>query len=258
MCQVDRLGVRQMQLSDTLSMTTPTLRRSFCAAIATIAVTIARPQSALRLHQKPAQWKRRVWPGVGALAFPCDPDADPRNRPALWSPALAPDVVILEAADPRSAISLPLGSEPLVEVATDAEHHVVVAYGTERLRLCVRHTECRPVPAISIPCDTVCGLRLAAATRLERVTRGGRVADDRATLPTAYQRARYVQLLGVHDALEAGTSSRDLAFGLVFPNHRPLSGAIWKGSGERRHVLRLIADARRLVAVGYRKLLLHR
>jgi hypothetical protein len=42
------------------------------------------------------------------------------------------------------------------------------------------------------------------------------------------------------------------------PNHRPLAGAVWKGSSERRQVLRLIADARRLVLSGYRKLLLHR
>ncbi|GAY19943.1 hypothetical protein SFOMI_0465 [Sphingobium fuliginis] len=52
-------------------------------------------------------------------------------------------------------------------------------------------------------------------------------------------------------------SPRDLAFGLVFPRHRPLAGATWKGSSERRHTLRLIADARRLVISGYRKLLRH-
>ena len=166
-------------------------------------------------------------------------------------------MVILEAADPERAIPLPPGSEPLVEVATGADRHVVIAHGTARLRLCVRHAPGRPVPALSIPCDPVCGLRLAAAARLERATHGDRLAIDRATLPTAYQRARFAQLLGLHDALEAGASSRDLAFGLVFRGHRPLVGATWKGSGERRHVLRLIADARRLVAVGYRKLLVH-
>lgn len=167
-------------------------------------------------------------------------------------------MVILEAADPERAIPLPPGSEPLVEVATGADRHVVIAHGTARLRLCVRHAPGRPVPALLIPCDPMCGLRLAAAARLERATRGGSVATDRSTLPTAYQRARYTQLLGIHDALEAGISPHDLAFGLVFRGHRPLAGAIWKGSGERRHVLRLIAEARRLVAIGYRKLLLHR
>jgi hypothetical protein len=167
-------------------------------------------------------------------------------------------VVVIEAADPERSIPLPPGSEPLVEATTDAEHHLVIAHGTARLRLCVRHAPLLHVPAFSIPCDPACALRLAAVARFQRVTRGSRVAAGLASLPTRFQRNRYIQFLEIHDALEAGASSRDLAFGLVFRRHRPLAGAVWKGSGERRHVLRLIADARHLVAVGYRKLLLHR
>ena len=166
--------------------------------------------------------------------------------------------MILEAADTGNAIPLPPSAEPLAEASTEAERHLVVAHGTARLRLCVRHTPLLHVPAFSIPCDPTCALRLAATASLQRVTHGGRVAAELAALPTRYQRNRYTQLLGIHDALEAGASSRDLAFGLVFRGQRQLSGAMWKGSGERRHVLRLIAEARRLVTVGYRKLLLHR
>ena len=111
--------------------------------------------------------------------------------------------------------------------------------------------------ACSIPCDDRCArLRLAAAARLcsgPRAAAGS--ASDRATSPPPINARALPSFLRLHDALEAGASSRDLAFGLVFPNHRPLVGATWKGSGERRHVLRLIAEARRLVAGGYRKLL---
>lgn len=153
---------------------------------------------------------------------------------------------------------LPLRSEPLVEVATDTERHLVFAHGTTRLRLCVRRALCRSVPVFSIPCDPSCDLRLAATIRLQRLTRSDRAKVDRSALPSANQRARFARLLALHDALEAGASAHDLAFGLVFPNHRPLAGAMWKGSGERRHVLRLIAAARRLVTNGYRGLLLHR
>lgn len=167
-------------------------------------------------------------------------------------------MVIIEAEYPGRAIPLPSGSQPLVEIATDHERHLVAAHGTARLRLCVRQAPSRPVPTYAIPCDPACALRFAAASRMQRVTCGDRISADRAALPTTNQRVRYARLLRIHDALEAGTSSRDLAFGLVFPNHRPLAGAIWKGSGERRHVLRLIADARRLVASGYRRLLFHR
>lgn len=192
------------------------------------------------------------------LRFPTNPQANPREQPALWSPDIAPDVVILEASEPALALPLPPSSEALVEVSLDKERHSVVACGTTRLRLCVRQGAARSVAAFSIHCDGICGLRLAAAARLERAVRGGRVSMDRSALPTAYQRLRYTTLLKILDALKAGASSRDLAYDFIFRAHRPLSGAMWKGSSERRHVLRQITDARRIVAVGYRRLLIHR
>lgn len=124
--------------------------------------------------------------------------------------------------------------------------------------MCVHKVPGLTVPTLTIPCDPSCALRLAAAARFQKVTQGKRNAVDHSAVPTAYQRTRWVQLLALNDALEAEASSRDLAFGIVFPNHRPLKGAEWKGSGERRHVLRLTAAARRLVASGYRSLLHHR
>ncbi|MDK2770242.1 MAG: DUF2285 domain-containing protein [Sphingomonas sp.] len=182
---------------------------------------------------------------------------NPREHPALWSPDSAPDVVIVETADPDRAIPLPPSAEPLVEVSNRSERNLVFAHGTARLRLCVRLVPARLVPALSIPCDPGCALRLAAAARWQRVTRSGRISLSSADQPTPNQRIRFIQFLAIHDALEAGASPRDLAFGLVLPNHRPLTGALWKGSNERRQVLRLIADARRLVSNGYRRLLLH-
>lgn len=216
--------------------------------------TLARIAEFPQTEQGEQEGLSRRW----GLSFPTDPHASPRVNPALWSPDAAPDVVIIEAADPALAIPLPPGSEPLVEIATDGGRHVVVAHYTARLRLCVRHAPCLTVPSFLIPRDEACSLRLAAAARLQRATQGEHAPPDRSALPSAYQRARLVQLLHLQDALEAGASSRDLAFGLVFPNHRPLAGAMWKGSGEKRHVLRLIAEARRFITSGYRKLLLHR
>lgn len=208
----------------------------------------------LRSNEK----NRRVWPGGGAFAFPTDPDAKVRDNPALWSPEISPDVVTIEAANPESAILLLKASEPLAEYASGAEHHSIIAIASARLRLCVRSMPDLAIPTLTIPCDPACALRLAAAARFQRVTQGKRVNVDHAAVPTNYQRARWVQFLALHDALQAGASSRDLAFGIVFPRHRLLNGAEWKGSGERRHVLRLTAAARRLVADGYRSLLQHR
>lgn len=146
----------------------------------------------------------------------------------------------------------------MAEVASGTERHRVYRQGEARLRLCLRFSPGLAVPAFSIPCDANGRLRLVAAARLQRATRGNRNALDAIFMPTHNQRHRLIQFLTIHDALEAGASARDVAFGLVMPNHRPLAGAVWKGSNERRQVLRLIAEARRLVSNGYRKLLLHR
>lgn len=215
------------------------------------------PRPALSSVLRSFEKNRRVWPGGGAFAFPTDPEAKVRESPALWSPEIAPDVVTIEAANPAGAIPLPKGSEALVEYASGADRHSVIAIAAARLRVCVRSMPDLAIPILTIPCDPSCALRLAAAARFQRVTQGRRANVDRTAVPTAYQRARWVQFLALHDALEAGASSRDLAFGIVFPRHRPLKGAEWKGSGERRHVLRLTAAARRLVAGGFRSLLLH-
>ncbi|BBB14256.1 hypothetical protein SPYCA_3514 [Sphingopyxis sp. FD7] len=100
--------------------------------------------------------------------------------------------------------------------------------------------------------------RLSAALHFERMADNLSHGPDRAAGPTGYRRGRLIHLLAICDGLEAGAGTRDLAFALVFPHHRPLAGATWKGSGERRHTLRLIAEARRLVDGGFRKLLLHK
>lgn len=165
-------------------------------------------------------------------------------------------MVVVETAN-IAAIPLPPGFEPLADYSDPAEHHLVAARGATRLRLCLRTAPARCPDCLVILHDQCAAVRLAAAARFERVTRGLRLGLDRAASPSAYRRSRLIQLLAIHDALNAGADPRDLAFGLVFPRHRPLVGATWKGSGERRHTLRLIADARRLVIGGYRKLLRH-
>jgi Uncharacterized conserved protein (DUF2285) len=164
--------------------------------------------------------------------------------------------VVVETTD-IAAIPLPPGFEPLADHSDIQEHHLVAASGAARLRLCLRAAPPRCPDCLIILRDQCAALRLAAAARFERGTRGLRIGPDRAASPSAYRRSRLVQLLAIHDGLDAGADPRDLAFGLVFPRHRPLIGATWKGSGERRHTLRLIADARRLVTGGYRRLLRH-
>ena len=152
---------------------------------------------------------------------------------------------------------MPPGSAPLVKLHIKAELHMVVAHGAARIRLCLCEVPVRLVPTFVIPCDAGASLRLAAAAHYERTGRSRRRVAPRLALPSHFQRSRYVQFLRLQDGLDAGASARDLAYGLIFPNHLPLAGPTWKGSGERRHVQRMIASARRLVNGGYRRLLMH-
>jgi hypothetical protein len=126
------------------------------------------------------------------------------------------------------------------------------------LRFCLRAVPEHCPDRLMILRDQSATIRLAAASQFERMIRGARPVSDRAASLSFYRRTKLVQLLTILDALDAGSDPRDIAFRLVFPRHNSLIGATWKGSGERRHTLRLIADARRLVMTGYRNLLLHR
>jgi hypothetical protein len=171
---------------------------------------------------------------------------------------LAPDVVIVEAPDLEQAFRAPPDAEPLSEVLAANERHLVYAIGCSRLRLCVRMRAERAIPTIAIAFDSSAGLRIAAAWRWQKLSSGLSAQARPDTLPSPYQRKRLARMLSIYDALTEGASARDISFGIVFPNHAVLAGAAWKGSSERRHTLRLIATAQRLVKAGYRDLLLHR
>lgn len=161
-------------------------------------------------------------------------------------------------ATANTEISVPLlpGFDRLVEASFGADCHMVVAKGNARLRLCIQMSPAHSHDCLIIPHDNHLAARLRSAARYEKAVHGRRLGPDRTASPPAYRRARLVLLLAIHDGLEDGASARDLAFGLAFARHQPLAGAAWKGSDERRHTLRLIAEARKMVDGGYRALLL--
>lgn len=197
--------------------------------------------------------KGRTWPGGGAFAFPIDPLACPRSAPALWSPAVAPGVTVIEAADPDFTAVLP-GWLPLARYRDLQDRHLVLGCGAARLRLCLRHIPGREAACIVLGHDDLLAVRLNAATRYARAA-VRKAGTHEGALPTGYQRARLARLLAIADALALGASARDIAFAIVFPRHAPLHGPVWKGSGERRHTLRLIRHARLLTGGGHAGLL---
>lgn len=167
-------------------------------------------------------------------------------------------MIIVETADLARPLTWLTGCKPLAEVSTAAGKHLIYSQGNGRLRLCIRYRTTLPTPAVSIPCDDIYELRVAAVAHMHLITRASSSEPKGAHIMTRNQRLRLSRFLAIHDTLAAGASSRDLAYGLIFPNHRPLVGATWKASSERRQVLRLIAQARSLVSRGYRDILLHR
>jgi hypothetical protein len=165
-------------------------------------------------------------------------------------------VVVIETAD-MAAIPLPRDFEPLADHSSSQERHLVMAKCTTRLRFCLRAVPVQCPDRLMILRDQSAAIRLAAASRFERMMRGVRPVSNCAASLSFYRRTKLVQLLTILDALDVGSDPRDIAFSLIFPRHQPLVGATWKGSGERRHTLRLIAEARLLVDARYRHLLKH-
>lgn len=164
---------------------------------------------------------------------------------------------MLATANSAISVSVLPGFARLAEVSFGVNYHMVVAKGETRLRLCFHISPASSQDFLIIPHDNYLATRLRSAARYEKAAHGRRLGSDRTASPPDYRRARLVLLLAIHDGLQAGASARDLAFGHVFTRHMHLSGAAWKGSDERRHTLRLIAEARKMVDGGYRKLLLH-
>lgn len=167
-----------------------------------------------------------------------------------------PSVVVLEIPVDALKFAPPAGVEIAAERMTSGERHLVLSAGSRRLRICIRHAPFRSMPAFVVAVDDHSARRLAATAIAEHVLLRPDASGPTASTPTPYQRHRLVRMLVVHDALRDGASIHDIAFGLIFPRDPPLNGAVWKGSGERRHAHRLVAELRQMIEGGYRKLLL--
>jgi len=155
------------------------------------------------------------------------------------------------------AFAPPTGAEIVVEHLVGDERHLVLRSGANRIRLCLRQASARNAPTFVITRDAHAAKRLAAAGLAERMLHGASGHLPKPSAPTPYQRRRLIQMLNIHDALQNDAAIRDVAFGLIFSRMTPLFGAAWKGSGERRHAHRLVAQIRQMIGGGYRRLLLY-
>lgn len=174
----------------------------------------------------------------------------------MWLPEQMPGIAILENPVEPVRFVPPHGTEIIADRVISGERHLVLASRSGRIRLCIREAPLRTVPAFIVELDAYAPRRFAAAAITDRVLHGRNTPMPKLTAPSEYQRHRLIQMLSIHDALNRGIAIREISFGLIAPRSRLLNAGEWRGSGERRHAHRLIAELRSIVDGGYRKLLL--
>ena len=195
-------------------------------------------------------------PGRGAFAFPFDPDLPPESRPALWDPAAAACVVII---DPGPDFPVPHALPGLRQLglATDGTHAVLFA-GGRTIRLWLRGPQrglqYEPCTAFHLPDDPLFDGRLRATAQARHWLGGTGGSGTPQSDLSPFQAARFDLMLRLLDAHVARATLRELAY-LAYPAMPNLSSALWKASSERRGTLRLLTQAIRLRDGGYRDLL---
>lgn len=198
---------------------------------------------------------REGWPGDGGWWLPFDPDLSPRDRPALWHPAVAAAVVPLAAAPAGVAgIALPASARPLISHADREAKHLVIDAGGTRHRLWIT-AEATDDPLIILLSPSRDPLRIGAADAARALLAGDVATLAGALSPSAFQRHRLTLLVAVLDTALAGASARRIGHEIVYPRLAGQSATAWKGSSERRQVQRLIAEAKAMTTGGYRALL---
>lgn len=195
-------------------------------------------------------------PGHGAFAFPVAPDRSPRDDPALWDPAVAACVVII---DPGPDFPPPHALPGLRQLGqADEGTHAVLFAGGRTIRLWLRGPQRGlrhgPRTAFHLPDDPLFDGRLRATAQARPWLGGTGGSGTPPSDLSPFQTARFELMLRLLDAHVAGATLRELAY-LAYPAMPHLSAALWKASSERRGTHRLLTQALHLRDGGYRGLL---
>lgn len=208
-----------------------------------------------------AKTGRGAWPG--ACSFAEDPARAGPDARLVWDAGIDPDTLRVAAlpVDPRHADRFDHDRfARWLYVVTDPEgrEHAVLSDGYRRIRIDVEEgslADGRPVLlryllSGSVGRDT--DARLLPLRRAAGLLRTGRFLP--ALFPVERRIERLIDVLRVADALEAGASQRDIACAL-FGDERISSD--WRAASDslRSRVRRLVREARRMAAGGYRNLL---
>lgn len=236
----------------------PISRRNSCGVIRTIATSSLARSARVAVNPRPSP--RGEGRDHGALNFLVDPSLSADVCPAIWRPEDNPGVV-LAAHGLRncSLFKAALSGRPvLVDARTQNGHHLVLAGKRARHRILIGDHGDRA--GYIVRADRSMPFALAALGAFHENRCGPRAAAARTILmPTAYQRHRLALLVSILDRLEQsasrGATIRQIAGELVFPGQTFDRAIDWKSSSHRRQTQRLVAEARRMMATGYRDLL---
>ena len=194
------------------------------------------------------------------MNFFVDPSLGADVHPAVWRPADNPGVILAAlSTECGSPFETALRKRPvLVEIRTEAGHHMVLAGKQARHRILI--TDYSDSGGYIVRADRAMPFALAALSAFHEDHSSPRAAAARAVLkPSAYQRHRLALLLAILDRFELPAGGRapirQIASELVFPGWTFERAIDWKSSSHRRQTQRLVAEARRMMATGYRDLL---
>jgi hypothetical protein len=202
------------------------------------------------------------WLGHGALNFPFDPSVSAADSPAIWRSDANASVVIL-AGDARGLAGI---RGTLAECKVIAQHengagqHLVVSDTRNRHRVLLARELSPGIDGYVVPDDADLGVRVAALSEFHRSKeRAATKAHHRLLKPSAYKRYRLSILLAILDLLDDASPShvplRQVAKALIYPGMKIGRAIDWKTSSHRRQTQRLVAEAHRMAAKGYRDLL---
>ena len=216
----------------------------------------ARSQLARPTQTAPVQ----ISPAVGGYGFAHDPETPVGLEPIFWLPQNAPGILIVGQAPSGFATDAPIDATVLGPVR--AEHMdadgrwVAVADTSSDCHIWLQDSHAVLRPALILPLDTACEIRLDLAFRFVRRLRGDRVTlVPRALRITFIQRTRLIQMLHAFDVRSNGGGPREIAAQVLDSKEARLPAIEWKSSATRRKANRLIHDSLALVNGGYLKLL---
>jgi hypothetical protein len=209
-----------------------------------------------------AAWQRSARiPCNGGFTFAEAPTVAWSEARIIWRAELDPETLSVDAipippGDPDEIDAAKL--RPFLAIARDVagHEHVVLSDGSHRIRLDVEHGSLADNAPITVRYHLIgiasAWTKTGTLIRFLDLCRSGRFS--RSLFPHEHRIDRWVVLLRVHDALRAGASQREIAE-VLFGDER--FAREWHDASDslRSRIRRLVRDARRMAAGGYRSLL---